>query len=66
MFPKVIDLLSIADDQSLTSAHVAPVQQMLELLHANFDPTTPERGSSLAIQAGRAGARPSTQLGGTL
>jgi hypothetical protein len=50
-------LLSIADDESLTIAHVSPVEQVLELLHANFDPSTPEKGSSLAIQAGRNGAR---------
>ena len=48
---------SLADDEALTLAHVAPVQQMLDLLHDMFDRTTPESGFSLAINAGRNGAR---------
>lgn len=51
-------LLSIGDDVALTEAHVAPVDAMLGLLRQHFTPTgTPDRASSLAITAGRAGAR---------
>ena len=50
-------LLSVADDEALTEAHVAPAQRMLDLLHEYFDPAAPERGHSLAISAGRNGAR---------
>eukprot|EP00966_Prymnesium_polylepis_P209497 4852929-Prymnesium_polylepis.1 len=49
-------LLSIADDEALTEAHVKPVQRMLDLLHGHFDRSS--AGShSLAISAGRGGAR---------
>lgn len=51
-------LLSIADDEMLTSAHVQPVQAMLDLLYQHFDPAAVEKGGlSLAISAGRNGAR---------
>ena len=51
-------LLSIADDEMLTSAHVQPVQAMLDLLYQHFDPAAAEKGGlSLAISAGRNGAR---------
>lgn len=50
-------LLSIADDEALTTAHVRPVQQVLDLLHKHFDPAASEKGFSLAISAGRNGAR---------
>lgn len=50
-------LLSIADDEALTTAHVRPVQQMLDLLYEHFDRSTPEKGCNLAIAAGRNGAR---------
>ena len=52
-------LLSIADDEALTLAHVQPVQQVLDLLHAHFDPSSaPDRAYSLAISAGRSRTRP--------
>ena len=50
-------LVSIADDEALTLAHVQPVQSMLDLLHANFESSAAEKGSSLQISAGRNGAR---------
>ena len=51
-------LLSIADDEALTQAHVQPVQQVLDLLHSHFDPSSvSDRAYSLGISAGRNGAR---------
>ena len=50
-------LVSLADDEALTLAHVAPVERMLQLLHEEFDPSSAEMGVSLAISAGRQGAR---------
>ena len=50
-------LASIADDEALTTAHVRPVQQVLDLLYEHFDPSAAEKGFSLAISAGRNGAR---------
>ena len=51
-------LLSIADDAVLTEAHVAPVEEMLQLLRDNYSPSAPaDKHSSLAISAGRNGAR---------
>ena len=50
-------VLSIADDEALTAAHVAPVSRMLALLREHFDPQSPDANSTLAIQAGRGGAR---------
>jgi len=50
-------LVSVADDEALTLAHVAPVERMLDMLREHFDPTTSEKGFSLAISAGRQGAR---------
>ncbi len=50
-------LLSIADDEALTHAHVEPVERMLKLLRDNFDPSAKSAGASLAITAGKGGAR---------
>ena len=50
-------LLSLSDDESLTAAHVGPVEEMMSLLKLHFDTSAPEKGSSLAISAGRNGAR---------
>ena len=49
-------MLSIADDEALTEAHVQPVQRILDLLHAHFHPSAADR-QTLAIMAGRNGAR---------
>lgn len=51
-----ICLLSIADDEALTEAHVRPAQRMLELLYENFNRSSADK-LSLAISAGRNGAR---------
>lgn len=50
-------LLSIGDDEALTLAHVRPVERMLALLQANFDPREAGGGHSLQISSGRNGAR---------
>lgn len=51
-------LLSVGDDLALIEAHVAPVDAMLALLRRHFTPSgSPDRAASLAITAGRAGAR---------
>ena len=52
-------LVSIADDEALTYAHVDPVEDMLRLLRTHFDPNmqTSRSAPSLQISAGRNGAR---------
>ena len=51
-------LLSIADDEALTSGAVRPVQQVLDLLHKYYDPASvADKAHSLAISSGRNGAR---------
>ena len=50
-------ILSLGDDEALTQAHVTPVRRMIQMLREHFDVTYTDKAFSLAIQAGRNGAR---------